>query len=104
MMLANFDTLTMTNEVGTITAVNTVGSWTVYTVTLPSTHWLAVLTGQTTVLVYTNSAVQAINTTSPAIGNTLRFNGYLFDVSGTLRLLTCLQADPPGTPIGPGQI
>jgi len=89
---------------GTITAVNTVGSWTVYTVTLPSTHWLAVLTGQTTVLVYTNSAVQAINTTSPAIGNTLRFNGYLFDVSGTLRLLTCVQADPPGTPIGPGQI
>jgi len=84
---------------GTITNITTTGSYTVYTVTLPAGHWLATLTGQTTVLVYTNSQVVPLTTTTPAVSATMRFNGYLFNVSNQLRLLACAQAGPPGTPI-----
>lgn len=93
---------------GTITAITHTGSYTVYTLTLPSDHWLAKITGQTTVKVYTNNLVVIpINTTTPVVGNTMRFNGYLFNNAGTLSLLACVQADPPvnpilaGTPLGP---
>jgi hypothetical protein len=86
---------------GTVTNITTTGAYTVYTVTLPTDHWLAKLTGQTTVLVYTNSLVvpltAAPTTTSPTA--VYRFNGYLFNVSNQLRLLACVQAGPPGTPI-----
>jgi hypothetical protein len=85
---------------GTITAITHTGSYTVYTLTLPADHWLAKLTGQTTVKVYTNNLVVIpINATAPTVGKTLRFNGYLFNNAGTLSLLACVQADPPGTPI-----
>lgn len=86
---------------GTITNITTTGSYTVYTVTLPTDHWLAKLTGQTTVLVYTNNLVVPLTaapaTTSPTA--VYRFNGYLFNVSNQLRLLAVVQAGPPGTPI-----
>jgi hypothetical protein len=84
---------------GTITNIAPSGSYTVYTVTLPAGHWLATLTGQSTVLVYTNSLVVPLTATTPAVSATMRFNGYLFNVGGTLRLLACTQAGPPGTPI-----
>jgi hypothetical protein len=84
---------------GTITNIATSGAYTVYTVTLPTNSWLATLTGQTTVLVYTNNLVVPLNTVTPAASVVMRFNGYLFNVSGTLRLLACVQAGPPGTPI-----
>jgi hypothetical protein len=84
---------------GAITNIAPSGGYTVYTVTLPAGHWLATLTGQTTVLVYTNGQVVPLTTTAPAVSATMRFNGYLFNVGGTLRLLACAQAGPPGTPI-----
>jgi hypothetical protein len=84
---------------GVITNIAPSGSYTVYTVTLPSGSWLATMTGQSTVLVYTNSHVVPLTATTPAVSATMRFNGYLFNVSGTLRLLACVQAGPPGTPI-----
>jgi hypothetical protein len=88
---------------GTITAITHTGSYTVYTLTMPSDHWLAKLTGQTTVKVYTNDLVVApINATTPAVGGSMRFNGYLFNNGGTLSLVACVQADPPGTPIVAG--
>jgi hypothetical protein len=88
---------------GTITAITHTGSYTVYTLTLPSDHWLAKLTGQTTVKVYTNNlVVTPINVTAPAVGGSIRFNGYLFNNAGTLSLLACVQADPPGAPITAG--
>jgi len=84
---------------GTITNIAPSGAYTVYTVTLPAGHWLATLTGQTTVLVYTNSKVVPLTATTPAVSATMRFNGYLFDDAGTLRLLACAQAGPPGVPM-----
>jgi hypothetical protein len=84
---------------GAITNIAFSGSYTVYTVTLPAGHWLATMTGQTTVLVYTNSMVVPLTTTTPAVSATMRFNGYLFNVNNQLRLLACIQAGPPGTPI-----
>lgn len=84
---------------GVITNIAPSGSYTVYTVTLPSGSWLATMTGQSTVLVYTNSLVVSLTATTPAVSATMRFNGYLFNVSNQLRLLACVQAGPPGTPI-----
>ena len=84
---------------GTITNIAPSGSYTVYTVTLPTGHWLATITGQSTVLVYTNSQVVPLTNTTPVANATMRFNGYLFNVSGTLRMLACAQAGPPGVPI-----
>jgi hypothetical protein len=91
---------------GTITAITHSGAYTIYTITLPSDHWLAKLTGQTTVKVYTNDlVVMPLNTVTPSATSgtvVMRFNGYLFNNAGTLSLLACLQADPPGTPIFAG--
>ncbi|MGO9316204.1 MAG: hypothetical protein ACLPXT_12685 [Terracidiphilus sp.] len=84
---------------GVITNIAPSGSYTVYTVALPAGHWLATMTGQTTVLVYTNSKVVPLTAITPAVNTTMRFNGYLFNVSNQLRLLACIQAGPPGTPI-----
>jgi hypothetical protein len=85
---------------GVITNIAYSGGYTVYTVTLPAGHWLATLTGQTTVLVYTNNMVVIpLSTAPPAVSATMRFNGYLFNVSNQLRLLACVQAGPPGPPI-----
>lgn len=84
---------------GVITNIAFSGGYTVYTVTLPASHWLATLTGQTTVLVYTNDKVVPLTAATPAVSATMRFNGYLFNVGGTLRLLACAQAGPPGPPI-----
>jgi hypothetical protein len=84
---------------GAITNITTSGAYTVYTVTLPTDSWLSKLTNQSTVLVYTNSMVVPLTATTPAVSATMRFNGYLFNVGGTLRLVACLQAGPPGIPI-----
>jgi hypothetical protein len=84
---------------GVITNIAPSGAYTVYTVTLPPGHWLATLTGQTTVLVYTNGQVVPLTAATPAVSAIMRFNGYLFNVGGTLRLLACAQAGPPGAPL-----
>jgi hypothetical protein len=84
---------------GVITNIAPSGAYTVYTVTLPAGHWLATLTGQTTVLVYTNGQVVPLTAATPAVSATMRFNGYLFNVGGTLRLLASVQAGPPGVPL-----
>jgi hypothetical protein len=83
---------------GTVAAISTLSSGlTVYTVTLPTGSALSNLTGATTVTVYSNSSTQFMNATSIAVGSTVRFNGLLFNDSGTLRLLggTCSDGEPP---------
>jgi hypothetical protein len=99
---------------GTITAITpptsqVVPNWVKTTIALPSGSWLTTLTGQTTVTVYTpigcassmTCFLQAINNTPPAIGDTIRFNGFLFNNSGSLVMVALIQADGPGTPIAP---
>jgi hypothetical protein len=90
---------TVSGTINSCTTSQIAGAYAVCTITMPADHWLAKLTGQTTVLVYINSLAIPINATAPTVGNTMRFNGYLFNVGGTLRLVTVVQADPPGTPI-----
>jgi hypothetical protein len=84
---------------GVITNIAPSGSYTVYIVTLPTGSWLATVTGQSTVLVYTNNLVVPLTATTPAVSATMRFNGYLFNVSNQLRLLACAQAGAPGISI-----
>lgn len=81
---------------GTVTAVGSDGGFTTYTVALASYDLipsLAVQPGQTTVLtdpgsvvVYVDGNTQMLNTNPLAAGSLLRFNGLLFNDSGTLRM------------------
>ena len=99
---------------GTITSITPpmaqyVPNWVKTVIALPSGSWLTTLTGQTTVTVYTpigcassmTCFLQAINNTPPAIGDTIRFNGFLFNNCGSLVMVALIQADGPGTPIAP---
>lgn len=88
-----------------------VPNWVKTVIALPSGSWLTTLTGQTTVTVYTpigcpgneNCFLQTINSTPPAVGDTIRFNGFLFKNGGSLVMVALVQADGPGTPIAPPQ-
>lgn len=73
----------------------------VYTLTLDSNSWLATLTGATTVTVYTNGNLQAINKSALAVGDAARFNGFLFKVNGNLELFAVIEAGGPGQAIAP---
>jgi Domain of unknown function (DUF5666) len=87
---------------GTIASITTPqdGGRTVYSLTLDPAGWLAILTGQTTVAVYTNGHLQEINKTALAVGDTARFNGFLFKVNGVLTLFADVEADGEGHAIG----
>jgi hypothetical protein len=50
------------------------------------------LTNPGTVMVYTNSNTQMLNTSTPVEGGVFRFKGLIFDRSGTLRM-DCAQVD-----------
>lgn len=81
---------------GTVSGVSSDGGFTTYTVALAPYDLipnLAVQPGQTTVLtdpssvvVYADSNTQMLNSTPPAVGSVLRFNGLLFNDAGTLRM------------------
>jgi hypothetical protein len=89
---------------GTITSAVTptcAPCWGQVALTLPSGSWLATLTGQTTVTVYTNGNLQAINNNPASVGTQVRFNGFLFKINRSLVMVAAVQADSPGTPIGP---
>jgi len=83
---------------GTVASVTTTGGFTVYTVTLPSPSALGTLTGATSVVVYINSSTQMMNVAPIAVGSTQRFNGLLFNDSGTLRLIAAACNDNPPPP------
>ena len=72
---------------GSITSITLTAGWTSVTLTMPAASWLATLTGQTTVVVMLPpSPVASTVVKLPAIGDTLRFNGFLFNKNGTLVL------------------
>lgn len=81
---------------GTVSAVGKDGGFSTYTVTLAPYDLIPTLAeqpGQTTVLtnpdqvvVYVDSNTQQLNTTPLAVGSLLRFNGLLFNDTGTLRM------------------
>lgn len=80
---------------GTVSAISTSGSFTVYTVNLAPYDVLTELASQTgeptqtspgTVVVYADSSTQMLNSSSVAVGGVFRFYGLLFNNSGTLRM------------------
>jgi len=87
---------------GTVIAVGSEGSFTTYTVSLAAYDLIpivAVQPGQTTattnpssVVVYLDSNTQQLNSKQLTVGNVFRFNGLLFNDSGTLRL-DCVQVN-----------
>lgn len=86
---------------GTIASVSGSGPIMSYKLTLAADGWLATVTGQSTVTVYTNGNEKAINPTPLTAGSQARFNGFLFNVGGSLVLLADEQGPGPGTPITP---
>lgn len=92
---------TVSGTVANILAPICMSCFAQYTLTLPSGSWLATITGQTTVTVYSNGGLQAINSTAAAVNNNVRFNGFLFQVNGKLVMLAAVEADGPGSPIVP---
>ena len=94
---------TVGGTIASVTAPSSSAGYTTYTLTLTTGGWLNTLTGLTSVTVYTNGNVQAINTTALAVGDTARFNGFLFNNNGALVLLADVQAPGPGNPIVPHQ-
>ncbi|MGA8012272.1 MAG: DUF5666 domain-containing protein [Candidatus Acidiferrales bacterium] len=87
---------------GTISGTSTVGSFSVYTVSLASYDLisaLAVQAGQTTLLnnpseveVYVDGSTQMLSSQAPAAGGTFRFYGLVFNDHGTLRM-DCAQVN-----------
>jgi len=81
---------------GMVTAVSNDGGFATYTISLAPYDLfadLAVQAGQTsllqnpnTVVVYVDSSVQMLNSTSLAVGSTLRFYGLVFNDNGTLKM------------------
>ena len=94
---------TVSGTIASLAAPTCMACFAQYTLTLPAGSWLATLTGQSTVTVYTNGSVQAITSSTIAATKTARFNGFLFKVNGSLVMLAAIEADGPGTPIGPHQ-
>jgi hypothetical protein len=87
---------------GTITATSNSGNFAIYTVTLApydlfpalavQPEQINVLTNPSQVEVYTDSDTQMLNTMALTVGNTLRFNGLVFNDNGTLRM-DCAQVN-----------
>lgn len=85
---AQMVTLAPQTVTGTVASVTTAGSYTVYTVTLPSSSSLVTLSGASTVTVYVRTNQTQWGNSSPiTTGSTVLFNGLLFNDGGTLRMV-----------------
>ena len=73
----------------------------VYTLSLESTSWLATLTGESTLTVYTNDSIPEMHTGTLAGGDAAQFSGFLFKVNGGLVLFADVLAGGPGHASGP---
>jgi hypothetical protein len=76
-----------------VTSVSTSGVFQVYTVFLASYDTIPLLSGISSVFVYTNSSTQLLNSTTVAVGVPFRFNGFLFNDNGTLRMVCAQVSD-----------
>jgi hypothetical protein len=78
---------------GTISAVSSSGSYTIYAVTLAAYDPLTPPGEASTLNVYASSSTQMLNSTPAAVGNVLRFHGLVFNDRGTLRMVCDEAAD-----------
>jgi hypothetical protein len=89
---------------GTVTAISTVGTWTAYTLSLPSGSAFATLSGASAVTVYTNANTAPppptpFSTAPPiAVNSVVRFNGLVFSTGGGAFAMVagCSPDGPPG--------
>jgi hypothetical protein len=72
---------------GAITGISTNGAFTVYQVVLPSYDLIPVANGANKITVYVDSNTQMLASSPVAVGSVVRFNGLLFNDSGTLRMV-----------------
>jgi hypothetical protein len=81
---------------GTVTAISSSGSYDIYTLTLASGSAFTSLSGASTVTVYASSATAAMNSATIAVGSQVRFNGLIFNDSGTFRMVAgvCPDGNP----------
>ena len=73
---------------GTVSAISSIGGYTVYTVTLAPTDILTSFTGATSVMVFTNGNTQMVNSAALAVGSSARFHGLLFNPGGVLTMIS----------------
>ena len=73
----------------------------VYTLTLESTSWLASLTGDSILTVYTNGSLPHMNAATANSGDAAQCGGFLFKVNGGLVLFADVGAGCGGEAIGP---
>lgn len=72
----------------------------VYRLTLDPASWLSMLTGETTLTIYTNGCVQELDKNPLADG----FNGFFFKINGALVLFADARAFGRGrVPSAPGE-
>lgn len=95
---------------GTVVVTSTSGDFTVYSVSLPSYDLfplLATQPGQTSLLsnpsvieMYADTSTVMLTASAPAVGDTLRFYGLVFNDHGTLRM-DCAQISPGVAAVSP---
>ena len=73
----------------------------VCTLTLDSSSWLATLTGEATLTVYSTGNLLALTKTVFAISDAASFNGFLFKINGSLVLFAHGESDRQRHAIGP---
>jgi hypothetical protein len=83
------DTITLMPQTinGTVSAISSSGTFTVYRVALPAYDNIPTLNGATSVAVYVDGNTQMLTSSAIGVGNVVRFNGFLFNDAGTLRLV-----------------
>jgi hypothetical protein len=73
----------------------------VCTLTLDSSSWLATLTGEATLTVYSPGNLLALTKTVLAVRDAASFNGFLFKINGALVLFADGESVRRGDAIGP---
>jgi len=77
---------------GTIVSATSSGNFQIYTLSLAPYDLIPQLNGATSVVVYVDGSTQLLNSAPLAPGRVVRFNGLIFNDSGTLRM-DCGQAN-----------
>ena len=95
---------------GTVTGVTTSGDFTVYAVSLAPYDLFSnlanqpgqtsLLTNASVIFVYTDTGTTMLTSAAPALGDTLRFYGLVFNDQGTLRM-DCAQVRPGVNALAP---
>jgi hypothetical protein len=78
---------------GTVTAISSSGSYDIYAISLASGSAFTSLSGASTVVVYASSATAAMSAATISAGSQVRFNGLIFNDSGTFRMVAAVCPD-----------